>query len=51
MSNKHHDSWDLINGQTYSAPVMDALKIWMQSQFDERKVEPNSALGRYVREC
>ncbi len=28
---------------------MEALKIWMQSQFDERKVEPNSALGGAIR--
>jgi hypothetical protein len=39
----------LTHHQTYSAPVMDALKIWMQSQFDERKVEPNSALGGAIR--
>jgi transposase len=39
----------LIHHQTYSAPVMDALKIWMQNQFDERKVEPNSALGGAIR--
>lgn len=39
----------LAHHQTYSAPVMDALKIWMQSQLDERKVEPNSALGGAVR--
>jgi len=30
---------------THSAPVMTALKIWMQKQLDERRVEPNSALG------
>lgn len=35
----------LAHHQKWSAPVMGALKIWMQSQFDERKVEPNSALG------
>ena len=28
---------------------MEALKIWMQSQFDERRVEPNSALGGAIR--
>ena len=37
----HHQQWSL--------PVMNALKIWMQSQFDERKVEPNSALGGAIR--
>ena len=41
------NGWHII--KTYSAPVMEALKIWMQSQFDERKVEPNSALGGAIR--
>lgn len=35
----------LVHHQKWSAPVMEALKIWMQSQCDDRKVEPNSALG------
>lgn len=35
--------------QTHSEPVMRALKIWMETQFDERKVEPNSALGGAIR--
>jgi transposase len=39
----------LAHHQTYSAPVMKALKIWMQAQFDDRKVEPNSALGGAIR--
>jgi transposase len=39
----------LAHHQTYSAPVMDVLKTWMQEQFDERKVEPNSALGGAIR--
>jgi transposase len=39
----------LAHHQTYSAPVMEALKIWMQAQFDERRVEPNSALGGAIR--
>lgn len=39
----------LAHHQTHSKPVMDALKIWMQTQFDERKVEPNSALGGAIR--
>jgi transposase len=38
---KHH--------QTYSAPVMESLEAWMQAQFDERRVEPNSALGGAIR--
>lgn len=37
----HHQKWSL--------PVMEALKAWMQAQFDERKVEPNSALGCAIR--
>jgi transposase len=29
-----------------SAPLMEDLRAWMQVQFDERKVEPNSGLGK-----
>lgn len=39
----------LAHHQTYSKPVMEALKVWMQAQFDERNVEPNSALGGAIR--
>jgi transposase len=39
----------LVHHKIYSAPIMKALKIWMQAQFDERKVEPNSALGGAIR--
>jgi hypothetical protein len=39
----------LAHHQKWSTPVMEALKIWMQSQFDERRVEPNSALGGAIR--
>jgi transposase len=35
--------------QTHSTPIMEALYLWMQEQFDERKVEPNSALGAAIR--
>jgi hypothetical protein len=31
--------------QQHSRGVMDELKTWMQNQFDERCVEPNSRLG------
>ncbi len=31
--------------QTRSRPVMEKLKVWLNAQFDERKVEPNSGLG------
>jgi len=29
----------------HSGPVMETLHIWLNAQFDERKVEPNSGLG------
>jgi len=32
--------------QTHSAPVMDALKGWMEQQFADKQVEPNSRLGQ-----
>lgn len=35
----------LAHHQEHSGPVMDALKLWFQQQFDERKVEPNSGVG------
>lgn len=31
--------------QTHSRPVMEQLKVWLKTQFDERKAEPNSGLG------
>ena len=31
--------------QAHSGPVMKQLKVWLNVQFDERKVEPNSGLG------
>jgi hypothetical protein len=30
----------------YSRPIMDELKGWLDKQFDERLVEPNSVLGK-----
>lgn len=35
--------------QTYSQPLMDALKEWLDRQMDERLVEPNSSLGQAIR--
>jgi len=35
--------------QQHSAPLMQALRAWMQAQFAERKVEPNSSLGEAIR--
>jgi transposase len=34
--------------QTHSEPIMKDLKEWLQRQFDERLVEPNSALGKAI---
>jgi transposase len=35
--------------QTHSAPVMTALYEWLTAQLAERRVEPNSGLGRAIR--
>jgi len=32
--------------QQYSGPIMDRLKHWLDQQFAERTVEPNSSLGK-----
>jgi hypothetical protein len=34
--------------QAHSKPTMDNLKVWLQRQFDEKLVEPNSALGEAI---
>jgi hypothetical protein len=34
--------------QEHSGPVMETLQIWLNAQFDERKVEPNSGLGTAI---
>jgi hypothetical protein len=34
--------------QSHSKPTMDDLKVWLQRQFDEKLVEPNSALGEAI---
>lgn len=34
--------------QEQSGPVMAGLKAWMEEQFQERKVEPNSRLGKAI---
>ncbi len=34
--------------QEHSKPVMDNLHGWLDTQFDERQVEPNSGLGRAI---
>ncbi len=35
--------------QEKSGPLMDKLKVWFQAQFDEKKVEPNSNLGKAIK--
>jgi hypothetical protein len=34
--------------QALSQPIMDELKQWLQKQFDDRLVEPNSSLGKAI---
>jgi len=34
--------------QEQSGPVMARLKEWLQEQFDQRKVEPNSSMGKAI---
>lgn len=34
--------------QAYSGPLMDGLQHWLQKQFDQRLVEPNSSLGKAI---
>jgi transposase len=32
--------------RSHSGPVMERLRAWMHAQFDEKRVEPNSGLGK-----
>jgi len=32
--------------QQHSKPIMDDLNIWIQKQFEQKQVEPNSSLGK-----
>jgi transposase len=34
--------------QQHSKPILDALHVWLEAQFAERKVEPNSSLGKAI---
>jgi hypothetical protein len=34
--------------QTYSAPILTTLKAWLEQQTVERRVEPNSSLGKAI---
>ena len=36
----------LVYHQTYSAPVFTTLKAWWEEQREERRVEPNSSVGK-----
>ena len=38
----------LVYHQAYSRPIMDELKRWLDTQIDERQVEPNSSLGKAI---
>jgi transposase len=38
----------LLYHQTHSGPWMDQLKSWATAQLDDRKVEPNSGLGKAI---
>jgi hypothetical protein len=40
------DSQRLCYHKQYSRPVMEALREWIEQQFGERRVEPNSSLGK-----
>ena len=35
--------------QTHSGPTVDELRTWLQRQFDDKLVEPNSALGEAIK--
>lgn len=38
----------LLFHQEHSGPLMEALKVWCGAQFEQRKVEPNSGLGKAI---
>jgi transposase len=38
----------LVYHQTYSAPILTALKPWLEQQTEQRVVEPNSSLGQAI---
>lgn len=39
----------LLFHQTNSGPLMKELHCWLAKQFDDKKVEPNSSLGKAIR--
>lgn len=44
----HSDDERLAYHQEHSGPVMADLKVWLDAQITEKKVEPNSALGKAI---
>jgi len=38
----------LLLHQQHSRPVMEELQRWLKQQFDDKKVEPNSSLGKAI---
>jgi len=46
---KFSDSERLAFHQEHSKPIMDELHLWLKEQLDQKKVEPNSALGEAIR--
>jgi transposase len=38
----------LLLHQEHSAPLMDELHVWMETQFADHKTEPNSGLGKAI---
>lgn len=45
---KLSDDERLVLHQRESAPVMAELELWLQAQFDEKRIEPNSDMGRAI---
>lgn len=50
ISKKQNMSWDerLKFHQEHSGPIMETFYGWLEEQFDEKKVEPNSSLGQAI---
>lgn len=47
--NEKMNPWERLRFHCrYSAPVMFELRLWLLAQFEEKKVEPNSALGKAI---
>ncbi len=43
-----NDAERLLYHQEHSGPLMDKLKTWLKEQIDEKRVEPNSSLGKAI---